>query len=47
MILLLIVILLIFGTGHGFYSGWNPGNGGLVGVLVIALVLYLLLGQRL
>jgi hypothetical protein len=46
MLLLIIVLLLVFGVGGGYYghSRWGPGGGlGVIGtVLVIALILYLL-----
>jgi hypothetical protein len=45
MLLLLLIILLIFGTGHGFYSGWNGGNGSLVGLLVLVLIVLLVMGR--
>ena len=50
-ILIIIVLLVLFGGGVGFYGrnqGWygNGGFGGIIGlVLVIALILYLLGGR--
>lgn len=51
MLLILIVLLVVFGGGFGFYgrnAGWygNGGFGGIIGlVIVIAIVLWLFGGR--
>jgi len=46
MLLLIIILILVFGLGGGYwgYSQWGPNGGfGILGtILVIVLVLYLL-----
>jgi hypothetical protein len=50
MLLLLVILLLVFGCGGGYYgySRWGTGGGlGIVGtVVLVAVVVYLLGGLR-
>jgi hypothetical protein len=48
LILLILIIVLLLGGGWGYsYGGWTGyGPGGLVGLLVIVLIIFLLVGGR-
>ena len=42
-IILILLILLLFGGGFSWQAGWGPGpTGGIGGVVVLIIVLYLL-----
>lgn len=50
MILLLLVLLLVFGLGGGYWgaTNWGPGGGiGIFGIVLIVLVVYYLMHGRL
>jgi hypothetical protein len=46
--LLVLIVVLLLGGGWGYsYGGWTGyGPGGIVGLLVIVLIIWLLVGGR-
>lgn len=43
-LLIILIVLLLCGTGYGFHAG-NHGLGGTLGVIVVILIVLLLLGK--
>jgi hypothetical protein len=48
LIIVIILILLLIGglPNWGYSSGWGYGPSGLIGILLVILIIYLLLGNR-
>jgi hypothetical protein len=48
LVLIVLIIVLLLGGGWGYsYGGWSGyGPGGLVGLLVIVLLIWFLVGGR-
>jgi hypothetical protein len=50
MLLIIIVLVLVFGGGWGYWgnrSGWGNGPSfGLPGILIVILIIWLLMGHR-
>lgn len=50
MLLLIIILILVFGVGGlptWGYANWGYGPSGLLGVVLIVLLIYMLVGHRL
>lgn len=46
-VVVILILLLIGGLPHwGYSSGWGYGPSGLVGLLLVVLIIWLLLGNR-
>lgn len=46
-VVLVVLILGVFPRSGAYNAGWGYGPSGIVGVLLVVLVVYLLLGHRL
>jgi hypothetical protein len=48
LIIVIILIMLLIGglPNWGYSSGWGYGPSGLIGILLVILIIYLLLGNR-
>lgn len=48
LIIVIILVLLLVGglPTWGYSSGWGYGPSGLIGILLVILLIYLLLGNR-
>jgi hypothetical protein len=48
LIIVIILVLLLVGglPTWGYSSGWGYGPSGLIGILLVILIIYLLLGNR-
>lgn len=44
MLLILLVVLIVFGCGGGYYAHGQWGGNGLIGVVVLCLLIALLFG---
>jgi len=51
MLLVLLILLIVFALGSGpwypYSRGWGYGPSGLIGAIILVLLIYLLLGNRL